>query len=337
MLDLAASLKGKRVADCMTSPVVTIGPDESARAAAEIMLRLRVSGLPVVDREGRPLGVVSESDYLFGDVEERQKQRENWVKLLSGGQYSAGDYADLLEKEGEAIRNIMARPAVCVDEATSILEAADIMSARRIKRLPVLRDGKVVGVVTRKNLLRFFVPEEQAPKPVTPEFFDSALTGLRKARPKDLPPPEAAPAPGTVAAADLKALVNAFERGKGDMKEAARRQAQETRDALVKDLLNSRFTDHEFSALLAHAREAARRGETSLPALVFPCALCTDGGRTINLPDPKWPESLRGKAADFFLRWDRDLKPLGFALSARIVSFPDGFPGDAELALVWGR
>ena len=85
------------------------------------------------------------------------------------------------------------------------------------------------------------------------------------------------------------------------------------------------------------AREAARRGETGVVALTFPAALCVDGGRAINLPDPDWPASLRGKAADFFLRWDKELRPLGFALSARIANFPDGFPGDAELSLVWGR
>jgi hypothetical protein len=93
----------------------------------------------------------------------------------------------------------------------------------------------------------------------------------------------------------------------------------------------------EFVNLMNVVREAARRGESGVAVLTFPAALGTDGGRAINLPDPDWPASLRGKAADFFLHWDKELRPLGFALSARIVSFPDGFPGDVELSLVWGR
>jgi CBS domain-containing protein len=337
MLDLTSSLKDKLVSGCMTSPVVTVGPDDPARKAAELMLRHKISGLPVVDGAGRPLGVISESDFLFGDAETRRKQRESWVDMLSGGQHMAGAYPELLEKQGESVRTLMAKPAICIDESCSILEAGEIMSRHRIKRLPVLRDGLVAGVVTRTNLLRFFAPEETAPRPVTPELFDSALLDLRKKAPKAPAPAEAAEVSGDLTAQALKDLVNEFERNKSRFKDEAGRLAREGREALVRDLLHSRYEDRELAALLSHAREAARRGESSIPALVFPSALCTDGGRAINLPDPQWPATLRGKAADFFLRWDKELKPLGFALSARIVNFPDGFPGDAELALFWGR
>ncbi len=339
MLDIPNSLSGKRVGDCMTAPAVAIGPGESARAAAETMLRLRVSGLPVVDAQGRPLGVVSESDFRFSDAATRKKQREAWVQILSGGQDMAEDYLDALERESESVRQIMASPAICVDAAAGVDEAAALMSEHRIKRLPVLRDGKVAGVVTRADLLRFFAPEAPPPaRPVTPEFFDEAIGEARSGKLKPPPPAEAPLAAGAaVTATELKTLVAEFERSKSNLHEEARRQATEKRAEQVKLLLKSRFTDQEMSHLLMQARDAARRGELGLPALVFPAALCTDGGRAINLPDPEWPATLQGKAADFFLRWDKELRPLGFALSARIVSFPDGFPGDAELALVWGR
>jgi CBS domain-containing protein len=339
MLDVSSSLADKRVSDCMTAPVVTVRPDQSARAAAEIMLRLHVSGVPVVDDEGRPLGVVSESDFRFVDVANRKQQRDSWLKILSGGQDMAKDYLDALELEVDSVKQIMASPAACVDEAAPIEEAAALMGEKRIKRLVALRDGKVVGVVTRADLLRFFAPQTPVARPVTPEFFETAIDAARGAKPAAQPRPAAAPEPlpGAVTAAELKKLVGEFERAKSAMHTAAGRQAQEARQEQVKLLLKSRYTDHEMSHLLGMAREAARRGETGVPALVFPCALCTDGGRAINLPDPEWPATLRGKAADFFLRWDKDLRPLGFGLTARIVSFPDGFPGDAELALAWGR
>ena len=259
--------------------------------------------------------------------------------MLSGGQNGiAKDYLDALERESDSVKQIMAKPALCVDEAASIDEAAEIMSAHRVKRLLVLRDEKLIGLVTRSDLLRFFAPEIQVSKPITPEFFDTEVIKARNGKLPSLPDAAApAPAPDSVTAAELKALVAEFELQKSQMKSAAGRQSKEKRDEQVKLLLNSRFTEQELTHLIMQAREAARRGESSIPAMTFPSALCADGGRAINLPDPQWPSTLRGKAADFFLRWDKDLRPLGFALSARIVNFPDGFPGDAELALVWGR
>jgi CBS domain-containing protein len=337
MLDIANSPVEKTVGETMTTPVVTVGPDDSARTAAEIMLRLHVSGLPVVDGQGLPLGVVSESDFHFADAATRRKQREAWEKILSEGQGLAGDYLAILEREGGSVRQIMASPAICVDESAGIDEAGALLSQHRIKRLPVLRDGAVVGVVTRADLLRFFAPKAPPPpRPVTPEFFEEVVEEALAAEPKPAPPPVAAGAE-TVTAAALKTLVAQFESKKSQMHADVQRLGKEKREEQVKLLLKSRFTDLELAQLLSKAREAAARGETSTPALVFPAALCTDGGRTINLPDPEWPASLRGKAADFFLRWEKELRPLGFGLTARIVSFPDGFPGDAELSLAWGR
>jgi CBS domain-containing protein len=345
MLDIARSIERKCASDVMTSPVVTVGPDESARAAAEAMLRLHVSGIPVVDGEGRPLGVVSESDFRFPDCATRDRQREAWVAILSGGQDIAATYLDALERDGETVRQIMCKPALCVDQDAPIIDVADMMTQHRVKRILVTRLGAVVGVITRADLLRFFAPTEREPAvPMTAEAFEvlreDIRTALAKLRPAAPPPPPspAAPEPeGAVTAASLKEMVDAFERSKSQMHQEALRQTSAKREELVKELLGARFTDSEFANLMNLAREAARRGGSSVAAMTFPAALCTDGGRAINLPDPDWPATLRGKAADFFLRWNKELKPLGFALSARIVSFPDGFPGDAELSLVWGR
>jgi hypothetical protein len=84
------------------------------------------------------------------------------------------------------------------------------------------------------------------------------------------------------------------------------------------------------------AREAAEQGEKEFMLLRFPSPLCSDGGRAINSNRPGWPQTLRGEAAELYLRWDHDLKPHDFHLGARVLDFPGGQPGDIGLFLSWG-
>lgn len=322
----------------MNASAPSVHPEDSACHAAEIMIKLRVSGLPVVDAENRPIGVVSESDFRYADAAERARQREAWVRYISEGQAISSAYLEALECEADQVKRIMASPAICIDEDASLVEAAEKLAEHRLRRLVVTRDGKVTGIVGRSSLLRYFAPQQRTARPLpTPDEFEAAIeaAGLPPVKPAKPAPP---PAPdGVVNAAELKKLVSDYERRKAELKADVARQTQAKRDEAIKHLLHAKFTDAEMGQLLARAVEAARRGETGCAALAFPVALCTDAGRTINLPSPDWPASLRGKAADFFLRWESELKPLGYALSARISSFPDGYPGDAELSLVWGR
>ena len=329
--------EAKRVRDAMDRSTVPVRPGDSACHAAEIMLKLRVSGLPVVDAENRPIGVVSESDFRYADAAERAKHREAWIRYISEGQAMSPAYLEMLECEADQVSRIMASPALCIDEEASLVEAAEKLAEHRLRRLVVTRDGKVTGVVSRSGLLRFFAPQRQTARPLpTPDEFEAAIeaAGLPAKQPKPAP----APAPeGVVSAVELKRLVSEHERRRAELKSDAARQGDAKRNEAVKLLLRAKFTDAEMTHLLGNAFEAARRGETACVAITFPAALCADGGRAINLPSPDWPASLRGKAADFFLRWESELKPLGYALSSRIASFPDGFPGDAEISLVWGR
>jgi hypothetical protein len=82
-------------------------------------------------------------------------------------------------------------------------------------------------------------------------------------------------------------------------------------------------------------RIAAQQGRHQLEVVTFPCSFCSDGGRRINIADPEWPNTLEGfakKAYDFF---QKELRPLGFKLTAEIISFPGGMPGDVGLFLKW--
>jgi hypothetical protein len=91
------------------------------------------------------------------------------------------------------------------------------------------------------------------------------------------------------------------------------------------------------NAAARRTRLLLARGATEFMLLRFPSELCGDGGRAVNAPLPDWPKTLRGEAAEISLRWERDLKPRGFHLAARVLEFPDGKPGDIGLFLAWGR
>ena len=85
------------------------------------------------------------------------------------------------------------------------------------------------------------------------------------------------------------------------------------------------------------ACEAAESGQKNSCCCAFPNQLCIDGGRAINVAEHDWPATLRGRPAEIYLRWERDLKPRGFGLLARVLEFPSGKPGDIGLFLLWGE
>ena len=102
------------------------------------------------------------------------------------------------------------------------------------------------------------------------------------------------------------------------------------------ELIGTHISDGSWRHLLHEARTAAEQGLKEFLLLRFPSQVCSDGGRAVNVPDQDWPTTLRGEAAEIYLRWSHDLQPQGFHLSARVVDFPDGMPGDIGLFLVWG-
>ena len=138
-------------------------------------------------------------------------------------------------------------------------------------------------------------------------------------------------------AAEFAALATAAEEAERAQRAAAERIAGEARRALVTSLQQKALDEANWQALVDRARQAARRGAREMLLIRFPSELCSDRGRAINAMDPHWPETLIGEAADMFERWRRELRPQGFGLTAQILDFPGGFPGDAGLTLRWGR
>jgi len=154
----------------MTRTVVTVPADATVWAAADILLGARVSAAPVVDADGRMLGIVSEADLLnrpeLGTVPAR-----SWLqRLLTDEAILARDY---LRSHSHRVSDVMTRKVVSVEERTDLKEIATLMQKHRIKRVPVVRDGKVVGIVSRANLLQGLLARE--PQPATAPAADDAL------------------------------------------------------------------------------------------------------------------------------------------------------------------
>lgn len=137
--------------DIMTTKVVTVTPEARVEALAELMLAHRVSALPVVDHAGRLLGIVSEGDLMRRPETETERRRSWWLRLLAGSEGQARDY---VKSHGHRAEDVMTRQVASVGEETPVGDIAQLLEKRRIKRVPVVRDGEVVGIVSRANLLQ---------------------------------------------------------------------------------------------------------------------------------------------------------------------------------------
>ena len=139
-------------------------------------------------------------------------------------------------------------------------------------------------------------------------------------------------------AASFRGLEKAFKDAAVQHKEDTELAAAVSRQEQVETLIKSKMENAEWQELLEGARKAAEHGEKQYLLLRFPSDLCTDNSRAINNPpNDTWPETLRGKASDIYQRWRETLHPQGFGLSASVLDFPGGQPGDVGLFLRWGE
>ena len=138
--------------DVMTTRVVAVAPDTPVTEIAKLLLERQISAVPVVSDDRRLLGIVSEGDLTHGLGQEGAK-RSWWLDLLASPQTKAEAY---LKSHGRLASDLMTREVVSVTPDTPLPEIARLLETRRIKRVPVLRDGELVGIVSRADLLRGF-------------------------------------------------------------------------------------------------------------------------------------------------------------------------------------
>ncbi|GBD42641.1 Inosine-5'-monophosphate dehydrogenase [bacterium HR40] len=138
--------------DVMTTGVITVSPDTPVHEIARLLVDKRISGVPVVDAEGHLLGIVSEGDLVRRLEEEDDGRRRSWwLDLLATPEERAQGY---VRAHGRRASDIMTREVVTVAPDTPVGTIARLLEERHIKRVPVVHQGKVVGIVSRADLLR---------------------------------------------------------------------------------------------------------------------------------------------------------------------------------------
>jgi CBS domain-containing protein len=138
----------------MTRSVISVAVGQTVLEAVRTMLQNRISGLPVVDAQGNLVGMVTEGDFLRRGEIGTERRRPKWFEFLLGPGRLANEY---VHASGRKVEDVMTGDAVTVTEDDSLETVVELMERRRIKRLPVLRNGKMVGIVSRANLMHALV------------------------------------------------------------------------------------------------------------------------------------------------------------------------------------
>ncbi len=152
-----------RAMDIMTTDVITVDPEMTVQALAALLAERGISGAPVVGPDGRLAGVVSEGDLLhraeIGTARRHRVRRRSWW-LDHFASEAARDY---VKAHGRTVRDIMTQEVVTVSEDAELADVAELLEAKRVKRVPVMRDNKVVGIITRANIVRAVGATKGAP------------------------------------------------------------------------------------------------------------------------------------------------------------------------------
>jgi CBS domain-containing protein len=165
------------VADIMTHTLVTVSPETTIRDVARLLCNNRISGVPVVDANGKLVGIISESDLMvhaaaIGEIDD--PHRGWWKSLFVNEAKLARNYA---RTHGQTAEQVMSTRVLTVTEIDTAADVARIMGQHRIKRLPVMRDGKLAGIVTRADLLKILAGS--APSRVGEPSDDAILEALQ--------------------------------------------------------------------------------------------------------------------------------------------------------------
>ena len=146
-----------RAKDIMTESIVCVNVKETVFDAAELLLGAGVSAAPVVNDQGNVLGIVSEAD-LIHRAEIATTPRKSWLQRLLGGEATAA--RDFVSTHARKVADVMTREVVTASDDATLVELVELIEKHRVKRIPIVRDNKLVGVVSRANLLGALLSRE---------------------------------------------------------------------------------------------------------------------------------------------------------------------------------
>ena len=147
--------------DIMTERVITVGPETTVREIATLLLERRISAVPVVEESGEIVGIVSEGDLIHrNEIGTELRGRSWWLRLFDDSAALAERYS---KSHGAKARDVMTRDVVSVDETVSLADIAELLETKHIKRVPVIRDGRLAGIVSRADLVRALAAIPRAP------------------------------------------------------------------------------------------------------------------------------------------------------------------------------
>ena len=145
--------------DVMVRDVITIAPRDSVAQAARLIAQNDVSALPVIDDHGRLVGIISEGDLMNREEIGTEIHHPWWIEAVTPGATLAAEFA---RSHGKRIEEVMSENVITATEDTSLADIAALLERNRIKRVPILRDGELVGIVSRSNLVQALASNEAA-------------------------------------------------------------------------------------------------------------------------------------------------------------------------------
>jgi len=149
-------------ASIMNRDVVTADPEDTVSTIAGLMAKHGISAVPICAKDGTLIGMLSEGDLMPHMGEANEIRRAWWLRLLAEGTDLSQDFLNYIRLDQRRAKQLMHAPVVSATERASVSEVADLMAKHHIKRVPIVRDGKVIGVVSRADLIRLIAQTPDA-------------------------------------------------------------------------------------------------------------------------------------------------------------------------------
>jgi CBS domain-containing protein len=166
-----------KASDVMSAKVVAVTPETTVREIAALMANNRISGVPVVDAAGKLVGIVSETDLLHRAETGTQKRHKWWLGAFIDDDQLAREYA---AAHARRAGDIMTREVLTIDPDTDLAAVADFFGRNRLKRVPVVKDGHLLGIITRGDMVRALLLKQAADAGTVPRDAQAVLAAIQQ-------------------------------------------------------------------------------------------------------------------------------------------------------------